>query len=38
FAGLLKQIRERLPAEIAETVFLTNPREFFAFTPTETAA
>ncbi len=35
FAGLLKQIRDRLPADIAERVFVDNPREFFAFTPRE---
>lgn len=35
FAGLLKQIRERLSAEIADTVFVNNPREFFAFEPEE---
>ncbi len=35
FAGLLQQVRERLDAEIAETVFLTNPREFFSFSPVD---
>ncbi|GAC68368.1 phosphotriesterase family protein [Gordonia soli] len=38
FAGLLKQIRERLSADIAEQVLVTNPREFFAFTPAEVSA
>lgn len=38
FAGLLKQIRDRLPADIAERVFVQNPRTFFAFTPREGVA
>ncbi|WP_132992691.1 phosphotriesterase [Gordonia zhaorongruii] len=33
FAGLLTQVRDRLPASIIGQATITNPREFFAFEP-----